>query len=50
MKVYRDLRLGQAGSQVVIQVTQDQAVTPVVALIATRYISLQNGTLKIIGV
>lgn len=42
--------LGQAGSQVVIQVTQTGAVTPVVALIATRYLSLMNGTLKIVGV
>jgi hypothetical protein len=42
--------LGQAGSQVVVQVTQTGSVTPVVALIATRYLSLQNGTLKIVGV
>lgn len=42
--------LGQAGSQVVIQVTQTGSVTPVVALIATRYLSLANGTLKIVGV
>lgn len=38
------------GSQVVIQVTQTGSVTPVVALIATRYLSLMNGALKIIGV
>jgi hypothetical protein len=42
--------LGQAGSQCVVQVTQTGAVTPVIALIATRYLSLMNGTLKIIGV
>lgn len=42
--------LGQAGSQVVIQITQTQSATPVVALVATRYISLMNGTLKIVGV
>ncbi len=42
--------LGQAGSQVVVQITQTGANTPVVALIATRYLSLMNGTLKIIGV
>jgi hypothetical protein len=42
--------LGQAGSQVVIQVTQTGSVTPVVALIATRYLSLMNGSLRIIGV
>jgi hypothetical protein len=42
--------LGQAGSQVVVQVTQTGSVTPVIALIATRYLSLMNGTLKIIGV
>jgi hypothetical protein len=42
--------LGQAGSQVVIQVDQTGSVTPVVALIATRYLSLMNGTLRIIGV
>jgi hypothetical protein len=42
--------LGQAGSQVVIQVAQTGSVTPVVSLHATRYLSLMNGTLKIIGV
>jgi hypothetical protein len=42
--------LGQAGSQVVVQVTQTGSVSPVVSLHATRYLSLQNGTLKIIGV
>ncbi len=42
--------LGQAGSQVVVQITQSGAVTPVIALLATRYLSLQNGTLKIVGV
>jgi hypothetical protein len=42
--------LGQAGSQCVVQVAQTGSVTPVVALIATRYLSLMNGTLKIIGV
>lgn len=42
--------LGQAGSQVVVQITQTGSVTPVVALIATRYLSLMNGTLRIIGV
>lgn len=42
--------LGQAGSQVVIQVSQTGSVTPVVALMATRYLSLMNGSLKIIGV
>lgn len=42
--------LGQAGSQVVVQITQTGSVTPVIALIATRYLSLQNGTLKIVGV
>jgi hypothetical protein len=42
--------LGQAGSQCVVQVTQTGSVTPVIALIATRYLSLMNGTLKIIGV
>ena len=42
--------LGQAGSQCVVQITQTGSVTPVIALIATRYLSLMNGTLKIIGV
>lgn len=43
--------LGQAGSQVVIQVTVgSQAVTPIVALIATRYLSIMNGGLRVIGV
>lgn len=42
--------LGQAGSQCVIQISQTGSVTPVVALIATRYLSLMNGTLKIVGV
>jgi hypothetical protein len=42
--------LGQAGSQVVVQVSQTGSVTPVIALIATRYLSLMNGSLKIIGV
>ena len=42
--------LGQAGSQVVIQVAQTGSVTPVVSLHATRYLSLMNGTLKIVGV
>jgi hypothetical protein len=42
--------LGQAGSQVVVQVTQTGSVTPVIALIATRYLSLVNGSLKIVGV
>ena len=42
--------LGQAGSQVVVQVAQTGAVTPVVALLATRYLSLMNGQLRIIGV
>ena len=42
--------LGQAGSQVVVQVTQTGSVTPVVSLHATRYLSLMNGTLKIVGV
>lgn len=42
--------LGQAGSQVVIQVAQTGSVTPIVSLHATRYLSLMNGTLKIIGV
>ena len=42
--------LGQAGSQVVVQVSQTGSVTPVVALIATRYLSLMNGSLKIVGV
>ena len=38
------------GSQCVVQITQTGSVTPVIALIATRYLSLMNGTLKIIGV
>ena len=38
------------GSQVVVQVSQTGSVTPVVALIATRYLSLMNGALKIVGV
>jgi hypothetical protein len=42
--------LGQAGSQVVCQITTTGNLTPIVALIATRYLSLVNGTLKIIGV
>lgn len=42
--------LGQAGSQVVVQITQTGSVTPVIALMATRYLSLMNGQLKIIGV
>lgn len=42
--------LGQAGSQVVVTLTQTGSVTPTIALIATRYLSLMNGTLKIIGV
>jgi hypothetical protein len=42
--------LGQAGSQVVIQISQTGSVTPTVALMATRYLSLMNGSLKIIGV
>ena len=42
--------LGQAGSQVVVQVSQTGSVTPVVSLHATRYLSLMNGTLKIVGV
>lgn len=42
--------LGMAGSQVVFQVSQTGSVSPVVALHATRYLSLQNGTLKIVGV
>jgi hypothetical protein len=39
-----------AGSQVVFQVSQTGSVSPVVSLHATRYLSLQNGTLKIVGV
>ena len=42
--------LGQAGSQVVVQVAQTGSVTPVIALLATRYLSLMNGQLRIIGV
>ena len=42
--------LGQAGSQVVVQVSQTGSVTPVIALMATRYLSLMNGQLRIIGV
>lgn len=42
--------LGQAGSQLVVQVSQTGSVTPVVALMATKYLSLMNGTLKIVGV
>ena len=42
--------LGQAGSQVVVQVSQTGSVTPVIALVATRYLSLMNGSLKIVGV
>lgn len=43
--------LGMAGSQVVVQVTVgSQAVTPVVSLDATRYLVIQNGGLRIIGV
>lgn len=48
--------LGQAGSQIVVQITATPVgagtptLTPVVALLATRYLSLQNGTLKIVGV
>lgn len=42
--------LGQAGSQVVVQVSQTGSVTPIIALIATRYLSLMNGSLKIVGV
>jgi hypothetical protein len=42
--------LGMAGSQVVFQVSQTGSVSPIVALMATRYLSLQNGTLKIVGV
>lgn len=42
--------LGMAGSQVVFQVSQTGSVSPVVSLHATRYLSLQNGTLKIVGV
>ena len=43
--------LGQAGSQVVVQVTVGSvAVTPVVSLHATRYLSIMNGGLRIIGV
>ena len=42
--------LGMAGSQVVFQVSQTGTVSPVVSLHATRYLSLQNGTLKIVGV
>jgi len=42
--------LGMAGSQLVIQVSQTGSVTPVVALMATKYLSLMNGSLKIVGV
>lgn len=43
--------LGQAGSQVVVQVTVGSVtVTPVVSLHATRYLAIQNGGLRIIGV
>jgi hypothetical protein len=43
--------LGQAGSQVVVQVTVGSAaVTPVISLHATRYLSIMNGGLRIIGV
>ena len=40
----------RTGSQVVVQVSQTGSVTPVIALIATRYLSLMNGALKIVGV
>lgn len=43
--------LGMAGSQVVVQVTVGSAaVTPIVSLHATRYLTIQNGGLRIIGV
>jgi hypothetical protein len=42
--------LGMAGSQLVIQVSQTGSVTPVVALMSTKYLSLMNGSLKIVGV
>lgn len=45
--------LGQAGSQVVLQVsfasTPSEAITPNVSLIATRYIVLKNGAVSIVG-
>lgn len=47
--------LSQAGSQCVVQVAPQtnipaSGITPVVSLHATRYLSLMNGTLRIVGV
>lgn len=45
--------LSQAGSQVVIQVSPQSVpasgITPIVSLHATRYLSLMNGTLRLVG-
>ncbi len=44
--------LGQAGSQLIVQLkgTSLESTTPTISLVATKFISLQSGTLKIIGV
>jgi hypothetical protein len=49
LALYESIGMG-LGSQVVVQVTQTGSVTPIIALLATRYLSLQNGSLKIVGV
>ena len=44
--------LGQAGSQLIAQLkgTAVEGLTPTISLVATKYISLKDGALKIIGV
>ena len=44
--------LGQAGSQLIAQLkgTALESITPTISLVATKYISLKDGALKIIGV
>lgn len=44
--------LGQAGSQLIAQLkgTAVEGLTPTISLVATKYISLKDGALKVIGV
>ena len=47
--------LGQSGAQVVVQLENDyslvssKGLTPTVSLLATKYLHLKNGALKIVG-
>jgi len=47
--------LGQSGAQVVVQLENDPTIvssvgiTPTVSLLATKYLHLKNGALKIVG-